>query len=392
VKLLKQGKVPIGGDEPGLGELVKKWVNAGRLSFDASLEGLEGADAVFVCVDTPVDPSTNLPLDENLREAVQGIAGVIKDGAIVVIESTIAPGTMSGKVKGWIEEKGHKVGTSVGLAHCPERVMPGALLERLRTMPRVCGVDSPQTGQAIKAIYKCIVRAPIHITSWMIAEVVKVCENAYRDLNIAFANEVAKLCEVMGVDFLEVQALVNQSPGRQLLMAGLGVGGHCIPKDPWLLANAAPMDAPFRLIPVARVVNDEMPLHALHLLEDALKQAGKACEGALIAILGYAYREESDDERDSPSARLEGLLLAKGAVVRVHDPYIQRFHGSIEEVVRGVDGVVIAVAHRVYRSIDWSKVRQLVRTPVLLDTRFVIEPAELRKSGWIVRGIGRPRF
>ena len=387
---IARGECPIAGDEPGLAALIARTVADGRLTATSDPVVIQDADVVIVCVDTPVE-TNHRPEYRALRSALASLAPNLRDGALVIIESTLSPGTMDRLARPALEGSGRPSGATLSLGHCPERVMPGRLLANLRTMSRVCGGDSPATSRAMKALYRTIVEAELDEASCVVAELTKTAENAYRDVNIAFANELARACESAGADFLEVRALVNKSPGRNVLMAGLGVGGHCIPKDPWLLAAAVDERTPLSLVPSARGVNDAMPLHVSRLVEEALGELGRHLSGARVAVLGFAYLAESDDERNSPSEALVTALTACGADVRVHDPFVARFSGSIEDTLRDVDAIVIAVAHRAYESIDWIHARTLVRTPALIDARFVITRAVAHDAGFVFRGVGRAR-
>ncbi len=384
---IARGECPIAGDEPGLAALIAGEVARGRLTATADPAVVRDADVVIVCVDTPVETS-HRPEYRALRSALDALAPNVKDGALVIVESTLSPGTMDRLVRPALEAS-RVLGATISLGHCPERVMPGRLLANLRAMSRVCGGDSPSTSRKMKALYRTIVEAELDEASCVVAELTKTAENAYRDVNIAFANELARVCEEAGADFLEVRGLVNKSPGRNVLLAGLGVGGHCIPKDPWLLAAAVPESDPLALVPAARAVNDGMPLHVSGLVEDALGALGRGIASARVAVLGFAYLEESDDERNSPSEALVTALAACGAEVRVHDPFVARFAGAIDDVVRDADAIVIAVAHRAYRELDWPHLRALVRTPALIDARFVISPELARSHGFTFRGVGR---
>ncbi|MBN8615446.1 MAG: nucleotide sugar dehydrogenase [Deltaproteobacteria bacterium] len=384
---IARGECPIAGDEPGLAALIARTVADGHLTATSDPVVIEDADVVIVCVDTPVE-TNHRPEYRALRSALEVLAPNLKNGALVIIESTLSPGTIDRVVRPALEGNG---GATLFVGHCPERVMPGRLLANLRTMSRVCGGDSPATSRAMKALYRTIVDAELDEASCVVAELTKTAENTYRDVNIAFANELARVCESAGADFLEVRALVNKSPGRNVLMAGLGVGGHCIPKDPWLLAAAVDERTPLLLVPSARAVNDAMPLHVSRLVEEALGELGRHLSGARVAVLGFAYLAESDDERNSPSEALVTALTACGADVRVHDPFVARFAGSIEDTLRDVDAIVIAVAHRAYESIDWIHARTLVRTPALIDARFVITRALAHDAGFAFRGVGRAR-
>jgi UDP-N-acetyl-D-mannosaminuronic acid dehydrogenase len=387
---ITRGQCPIGGDEPGLAARIADTVAAGKLTATAAPEVLGDSEVVLVCVETPIE-SERRPAYRALERAAKTIGAHAKPGALVIVESTLSPGTMHRRVRGWLEEGGRRVGVDLAMGHCPERVMPGRLLANLRTMSRVCGGDCEATARAMKSLYATIVAAELDEASCVVAELTKTAENAYRDVGIAFANELARVCEDAGADFLEVRGLVNKSPGRNVLLAGLGVGGHCIPKDPWLLAAAMERGEPLVLVPAARAVNDGMPLHVSRLVEDALVALDRDLSGARVAVLGFSYLEESDDERNSPSEALVTALTACGAEVRVHDPFIARFAIDLDDVLRGVDAIVIAVAHRAYRELDWRRVRSLVRTPALIDTRFVISPELAQGHGFTFRGVGRGR-
>ena len=221
------------------------------------------------------------------------------------------------------------------------------------------------------------------------AELVKTMENAYRDVQIAFANEMALLCEDMGADVWRVRELVNKSPYRAMHLPGAGVGGHCIPKDPWLLiANAGDGFEP-RLIPAARAINDGMPLHVAGLTVEALREAGVDIAGAKVAVLGYAYLENSDDTRNSPSEVLVAHLRELGAEVMVHDPWVPEYRGDMEERVRGCDAVVLMVAHDEYRRLNWGDLKAHLRHLVLVDGRRVVSDPTRQLPGFVFRGIGR---
>jgi len=386
---VRGGHNPIEGDEPGLSEALRRVVASGHLDATSDLAMVSSVDVVIVCVETPVESHDHRPRYAALEGAVRGAAEHVREGTLFIVESTLAPGTMEAFVRGWLESSSALiVGRTLSMGHCPERVMPGKLLQNLRTLSRVCGGDSPATSARMQSLYATIVEADLDAASCVTAEITKTAENTFRDVNIAFANELAKVCEAAGADFLEVRGLVNKSPGRNVLIAGAGVGGHCIPKDPWLFASSLPSGA-LALVPAARHVNDGMPLHLLELTGEALEAQGQSLEGATILVLGYAYLEESDDERNTPSEVLIEALRALGATVRIHDPFVHRFSGEIE--VEAVDAIVIAVAHRAYRDLDWAALKERVKTPVLVDGRFVIEPSRVRDLGWEFRGIGRAR-
>jgi UDP-N-acetyl-D-mannosaminuronic acid dehydrogenase len=247
---------------------------------------------------------------------------------------------------------------------------------------------SPKAAELAVALYRHVVQADLDVTDCLTAELVKTAENAYRDVQIAFANEVALLCESLGADVWRVRELANKSPGRNMLLPGAGVGGHCLPKDSWLLiANGGDGFQPW-LIPAARAVNDSMPLHVAELVRLALAAAGVELAGARVTVLGYAYLENADDARNSPSAVLVEHLRAAGAEVRVHDPWIPAYNGDLTQAVAGSDAVVLMVAHDAYRSLDLGDLRRLMRTPVLVDGRKVFVPEQVEAAGFRFYRVG----
>jgi UDP-N-acetyl-D-mannosaminuronic acid dehydrogenase len=358
-------------------------VTAGKLQATTDYAALAACDVITINVETPVDED-HTPRYEALKSVLRSLGPVLKDGALVIVESTLAPGTMVDLVKPMLEaSSGNKANEGFFLGHCPERVMPGKLLANLRGVSRVCGGETPQTADAMIALYRHVVEADLDPADCVTAELVKTAENAYRDVNIAFANEVALICEAVGGDVWKVRELVNKSPGRNMLLPGAGVGGHCIPKDPWLLAyKAQQQGVPVRLIPAARAVNDAMPLHMVDLLEDALAEVGKTIEGSRILVLGYAYLENSDDTRNSPSAALVERLRKLGAEVIIHDPYVPEYQGSVLEAARGSDGVVVMVGHAQYRDLDLLALNRMLRTPCIVDGRRVFGAAATRVVGF----------
>jgi len=389
VERINAGLCPIGGEEPGLAERLAEVVRAGRLRATTDYTGLRDRDVLLICVETPVDEE-HIPRYEALRSALQSLGPVLKEGALVVVESTIAPRTMQDVVLPLLEEAtGKRCNEGFYLGHCPERVRPGRLLRNLREMSRVVGGMTPETAETMAALYRHVVQADLDLADCLTAELVKTVENAYRDVQIAFANEVALICEAVGGDVWRVRELVNKVPERHMHLPGSGVGGHCIPKDPWLLAYAVQGKMPLRVIPAARTVNDAMPLHVAELLEDALAEAGLPLAGARVAVLGYAYLEESDDTRNSPSQVLVNHLRAAGAEVVVHDPWVEEYRGNLWERVRCCDAAVVMVAHRAYRELDLEKLGTVLARRVLVDGRGLFADRSLGSNGWIYRCVGK---
>lgn len=388
VKMINAGKSPIDGDEPGLEELLNRVVVSNKLRATAYYEDLRDRDVILIDVETPVD-ETHVPRYEALKSACRNLASVMKNGALVIIESTIAPGTIRGTVLPLLQEKGLILNQDFYLGNCPERVMPGKLLANLRLMSRVCGGSSPDTAATMISLYRTIVETDLDPADWATAELVKTVENTYRDVQIAFANEVALICEQAGADVFRVRELVNKSPFRQMHIPGAGVGGHCIPKDPWLLAyGVQDSDVPLRLIPAARAVNDGMPRHMVDLVEKALSRQNKKISQSRVLVMGYAYLENSDDTRNSPSSALVGGLDALGAEVVIHDPFVEEYKGDLFAKADGCDAAVIMVRHEEYLHLELAALKAKLRTPILVDGRRTFDPIKVQESGFDYTGVG----
>lgn len=389
VAMINVGQSPIEGQEPGLADLLAEVTRTGRLHATTAYTDLASADVITINVETPVNDE-HKPEYSALRAATSSLGRVLQEGALVIVESTIAPGTMDRVVRPLLEEaSGRQVNGGFYLGACPERVMPGRLLLNLRTISRVCGGSTPETAQTMVALYRQIVQAELDPADCLTAELVKTMENAYRDVQIAFANEMALLCEELGADVWRVRELVNKSPHRTMHLPGAGVGGHCIPKDPWLLIANANSGFEARLTRAARMVNDHMPLHVAGLVVEALREAGRDIAGAKVAVLGYAYLENSDDTRNTPSAPLIAYLQDRGAEVVVHDPYVAPYTGDWREAVAGADAAVVMVTHDEYRGINLLELKAALRTPILVDGRRVFSQAQVRKVGFIYQGVGQ---
>lgn len=393
VAAIQDGISPVGGDEPGLAELVAAVTHAGALHATTNYKSLNSVDIAIVCVDTPVDSDTHYPAYRALRSVLMSLGEILQDPtnqtSLIIIESTLAPGTMTDVVIPTLEQaSGQKAGERFWVGHCPERVTPGKLLYNLIHVNRTVGGQTPETVEVMKALYRSYVNADLDGTDLLSAEIVKTAENAYRDVQIAFANELALICEALGADVYTVREMVNKSPGRSVHMPGAGVGGHCIPKDPWLLIANVQQRYQARLIPAARALNSYMPIHMADLVEQGLKTHEVPLMGARIAVLGYAFREDTDDDRDSPTMYLIDELIHRGAIPVVHDPFVPAYRKPLMEVVQGAHALALMVAHTVYRNLDIGELRRQMAYPILIDGRHVISKQEAQALGFTYRGVG----
>ena len=404
---LNEGKNPIGGDEPGLSDLIARVVKKGTFKVVDDISTCKDAEVVLIDVQTPTD-ANRVPNYDSLREVSVEVGKRLKRGTLVVVESTVAPGTTENLVKPILEKaSGLKAGKDFCLAFCYERVMVGRLIKNIVDLPRVVGGINGESTERAMELYGHIVKAKLCPTDVLTAEVAKVVENTYRDVNIAFANEMALVCESLGVDVFKVRELVNtlpndpknpaSNPVRNMHFPGAGTGGHCLPKDPWLLKYGLDTYGKFKFLPKiivdSRETNDFMPVHVVDLVEDALAEHGKKLKGAKVAILGVAFLENSDDTRNTPSATIYAELKKRGAKPVLHDPIVRDFDlpftRDLDEVLTSADAVVLSTKHKVYLSLDLGEMRRKLATPVLVDGRnaFTMEAATM--AGLTYRGVGK---
>jgi len=407
---LNQGKNPIGGEEPGLSELIKRVVEKGTFRVTDDFSECRDADYILIDVQTPTDEN-GIPRYESLKEVSKQIGRNMPRKVLVVIESTVAPGTTENVVKPILEEEsGLKAGKDFYLAFSYERVMVGRLLHNIINYPRIIGgIDEESTRRAME-LYKHIIKAELYPTDALTAEVAKVVENTYRDVNIAFANEVALMCESLGVDVFKVRELVNTLPNdpsnpsanpiRNMHFPGAGVGGHCLPKDPWLLKYGVDTYGKFKIQPEiivkSRKLNSWMPIHMVELLEEGLKEAGRKLEDSKIAILGVAFLENSDDTRNTPAKPLYEILKERKTNPILHDPYVRDFEipftKNLDEAITDADALVLVTKHRQYLDLDLDYIKNKMRTPIIIDGRNAYDKKKCEEKGFIYKGVGKPRW
>ena len=400
IEHLNAGKSPFEGDEPGLNELVEKVVAKGSFKATDDVEVLKDSDIILIDVQTPTDEN-HVPQYDSLREVSKQIGKRIKKGTLVVVESTVAPGTTQNIVQKIIEEhSGMKGGEDFDLAFAYERVMPGKLIRNIVHLPRIVGGITSEGADRAVEMYSKIVQAKVHKTDVLTAEVSKTIENAYRDVNIAFANEMALVSESLGVNVYEIIELVNELPSRMMHIPGAGVGGHCLPKDTWLLRHGlnqyGSKKVEPRFIALAREINNHMPIHMTLLIEDALKKKEVKLKDATVTILGIAYLENADDTRNTPAAALIRELEERGAKVILHDPYVREWDLGPHEIERDLsiaakdsDCLALVTRHRDYDDLDFAKLGETMRTRTLVDGRNVFDKDTVSSHDFEYRAVGK---
>ncbi|VVB66703.1 UDP-N-acetyl-D-mannosamine dehydrogenase [Candidatus Gugararchaeum adminiculabundum] len=398
VSQLNKGVYPLEGEEPGIADLLKKVQKKGNFSASSDYSELKDADCILICVQTPLKENKE-PDHTYLKSALESVSRILQKGTLVSIESTIAPLTTQTVALPILERgSGMKAGTDFYLVHCPERVTPGKLLHNLRKMSRIVGgINDASTKKALE-FYAKIVEAELHPSDALSAEITKTAENSYRDMEIAFANELALICEQLGVDAFKIRDLVNTCPFRYVHLPGIGVGGHCIPKDSWLLMYGVKGKTPTPLLKTVREINDSMPAHTASLVAAVLAKKGKEVKNSKIAILGFSYLPDSDDTRSTPARVLYKFLKQAGASLAVFDPFVHqdsevKLSKTLEEAVSGSDCIILATAHTSFKSLnsasELKRIRQLLRTPCLVDGRNLFDKKLAQEAGYAFTGVGK---
>lgn len=376
-------------EEPDLDTLVLAALQSGRLRVQTMPEP---ADAFIIAVPTPLVEATRSADLGYVRAAAEGLLPHLRPGNLVILESTVPPGTTRDVLAPVLARSGLRPGVDLFVAHCPERVLPGRVLVELVDNDRLAGGLTAACAERAAGLYETFVRGAVLRTDATTAEMAKVMENTFRDVNIALANEFALIAEQVGVDVWEAIALANRHPRVQVLKPGPGVGGHCIAVDPWFLAEAAPAAA--RVIRHAREVNDGMPQHVLDRLHGLVPPGGR------VAMLGITFKPDVDDIRESPALRVAELAAAAGFEVRLCDPHVleeasaRGLPGSLlplEQAVRDADAVVLLVDHAQFKNLDPVLVASLVRRKMILDTRNAMDRAAWESAGFAVATLGRGR-
>jgi UDP-N-acetyl-D-mannosaminuronic acid dehydrogenase len=350
--------------ENGLDELFQAALKAG-IQFSHEYQH---ADTYIISVPTPYDKNSKKVDAKYVNAAVMSVLKVCPRGATVVIESTISPGTIDKFVRPEITAAGFTIGEDINLVHAPERIIPGNMVYELMYNNRTIGADDREIGEKIKTMYASFCQGEIVVTDIKIAEMTKVVENTYRDINIAFANELAKICRSDNMDVNEIIRIANMHPRVNILSPGPGVGGHCISVDPWFLVGDYPGLA--NIILAARKINDGMPRFVMHRIRQIMKEA-ELTDVRRVGLYGLTYKENVDDVRESPTLQMLERMddALSGGLVQVYDPYIDKDivpnqHHDFDNFLTFVDMVVIMVGHN-----EIKENMEKLNGKVVFDTR-----------------------
>ena len=398
VDMVNEGQNPTG--DPDVDDIVPTPGTERWNVTTSTSEAVPQCDIVLVTVPTPV--THDLKPDLTYVEAAgRAVFEAIPKGSstIVVLESTVYPGVTA---KTWlpiIDELGMVIGDDVEIAYCPERFNPGDAAHSVRSVARVIGCTNPEVGAALVHLYSQLTTQDVrYVGKLEVAEAAKVIENVQRDINIALVNELARIFPAMDVDVEDVLSAAATKWNFHRYTPGVGVGGHCIPVDPYyMIQRASDVGVPAGLITAARAVNRSMPNHVAQVLLDILWKAGLSAESTRVLFLGWSYKAEVGDPRETPAQPLADALRQRGIQVSVYDPHInpEEFPESVDVVkdlsdAKGHHLAVLITAHRACVEIDWATLASQMETPRIYDGRRVLDLPTLQNEGWSCYAVGKP--
>jgi UDP-N-acetyl-D-mannosaminuronic acid dehydrogenase len=367
-------------DEPELSELLENAIVSEN--FRAKTE-VEEADVFIIAVPTPLDKEMKMADLEYVRSAAEMIYPHLRKNNLVILESTVPPGTCDKLLVQILEKSGLKAG-DFRLAHCPERAIPGNTIYEMVHNDRIIGGINKESTELAHSLYSGFVKGNFYLTNTLTAEFVKLMENTFRDINIALANEFAQIAEECGTNVWDAIELANKHPRVNVLKPGPGVGGHCIAIDPWFLTENTTR---CRIVSLAREINEGMPNHVLQIV----KRLVDDIKDPVVTVFGVAYKGGVDDTRETPALKFIKLAANEGYTVKVYDPYVKEFEYEIlrlEEAVKDSDCIVLITDHPEFKAIDPEKISALMRNKNVVDTRNMLDTERWKEAGFKVKVLG----
>lgn len=379
IKKISDGMIHI--KESGLGTLVQAALKSKHLVVQVAPEK---ADVFIICVPTPIDDKTKEADLSFVSSATESILSHISEGNLVILESTVPPMTTQNLVIPILERSGLIPGENLFVAYCPERVLPGKILTELVKNNRIIGGIDSNSAEKAKELYKSFVEGEIHITDLTTAEMVKLMENTYRDVNIALANEYMKVSERIGIDVWKAISLANKHTRVNIHNPGPGVGGHCIAVDPWFIIDVDETNT--RLIKTARETNDDIPDFVVKVIEKELEGIAKP----IVTIFGVAYKGNVGDTRGSPAIKIISNLLDRDYAVKIYDPLVEEFEYErmpLNDAVTDSDCIVVLADHKIFNTLNFSSIYSLMRNKNIIDTKNCLS-SNWGKVGFNIRILG----
>ncbi len=391
-------------DEPGYQEIFEQVISNGKFTVTTKIEEvIPNSQIILLSLPTPMDKN-NVPDYTALRTVAEQLKNLVVSGSIIIVESTIEPGFIENEFIDLIENKGQKIiaGENIGIGVCPETANPGEIMKDFEKLPRLVGATDEKTSEIITEIYKHVFPVElIKMPNCKTANAVKLTTNVFRDVNIAFVNELALLFEKLGIDIMTVLDAADKKYNFQVHFPGAGVGGPCLPVNSYQMLNSAKgiSENLLKMVKVGREINESMPYHVIDLLKDALNEGNKQLESSKILILGISYKPNVKDIQLSPAEVIISELQKLGTEIKIFDPYFKNTSvygietaNNLDEVISEVDAAIIVTAHNEFQNIEPEYFTSTMKSPIVVDTRGVIDIHAAKKSGLVFRGLGRGKI
>ncbi len=399
VNMINSGEFPL-KDEPGYDLIFNNVLKNKIFHATTKLEdAVSKSDVILLSLPTPIDESQT-PNYSALESVCKKLGMLISPGSLIIVESTVEPGFVENTLTKILNENNNLIlGKDFGLGVCPETANPGEILKDFHSLPRLVGALDEKTADIILEIYKHVFPVElIKMPNCKTANAVKLTTNVFRYINIAFVNELAILCENLGIDIMKVLEAADLKYNFQIHYPGPGVGGPCLPANSTQILHSGKMfgNNLLKMVSLSQEINDGMSSHVISLTQDGLKKVGKSLENSQIVILGVSYKPNVKDIQITPAEPIIKKLQELGAKIKIYDPHFKSDHifginvdDNFSNAISGVDAVILITAHDEFRNLDLSIFASKMQTPVVVDTRGIIDTYAAKKAGLIYRGIGR---
>jgi len=400
INKIKSGEYPL-KDEPDYDVIFEKVIKNQKFQATSKIEDVvPNSDVILLSLPTPMDEN-NVPDYSALKSVGNKLHDLISEGTLIIVESTIEPGFVENELIQIIEGNDKRLiaGKNFGIGVCPETANPGEISKDFAKLPRLVGATDEKTKNVIMEIYHHVF--PVDIISMpdcKTANAVKLTTNVFRDINIAFINELAILFEKLGIDTMTVLEAAKSKYNFQVHYPGAGVGGPCLPVNSYQLLNSAKKfgDDFLKIISAGREINEHMPDHVIELLCQGFDQAKRSIKDSVILCLGVSYKPDVKDIQLSPAEQIIKKLKKLGADVRIYDPYFKntqvfniKTESNLVDALKNSDGVILVTAHKEFHDLEPSFLASRMKTPIVVDSRGIIDPRAAKKAGLIFRGLGR---
>ena len=397
VDSINTGNFPL-KDEPGYEEIFNEVRKNGNFSATTNInEAISKSNLILLSLPTPMDKK-NIPSYFALESVGKQLSRILQSNSLIVVESTIEPGFIENDLINILEETNRlHIGKNFTIGVCPENANPGEILHYFTNLPRLVGGIDEQTTKIITMIYDFVFSVELVIMpDCKTANAVKLTTNVFRDVNIAFVNELSLMFEKLGIDTLKVLDAAKRKYNFQIHYPGAGVGGPCLPINSYQLLNTARrIDSKLSIIKQSREINEKMPEHVINLTLDGFKKCKKSIKDSTVLILGISYKPDVKDIQLSPAKIIINKLMALGARIKIYDPYYKgsqmfgiNVEQNIEDVLSKVDASIIITAHKEFQEIN-PKIFTKMKTPILIDSRGVVDTSSADDVGLVFRGLGR---